>query len=136
MTDMATSKPDRPAASNPKSLSGLLPFLKPYRWQIGLALVLLVLAAATTLLFPWAIRHLIDSGLAPADRSEQVMAMRGNFLMLFGVAVALGIFSAGRFFTVSWLGERVTRLLPLTVVHRVSALIFAVLAVLVVGSPF
>ncbi len=105
---MATSLPDRPAAKNPKSLSGLLPFLKPYRWQIGLALVLLVLAAATTLLFPWAIRHLIDSGFAPADRNEQVMAMRGNFLLLFGVAVALGVFSAGRFFTVSWLGERVT----------------------------
>ena len=105
---MATSKPDRPAATNPQSLSGLLPFLKPYRWQMGLALVLLVLAAATTLLFPWAIRHLIDSGFAPGDRSEQVMAMRGNFLLLFGVAVALGIFSAGRFFTVSWLGERVT----------------------------
>ncbi|WP_350296290.1 ABC transporter transmembrane domain-containing protein [Limnohabitans sp. Rim8] len=105
---MATSLPDRPAAKNPKSLSGLLPFLKPYRWQIGLALVLLVLAAATTLLFPWAIRHLVDSGFAPADRNEQVMAMRGNFLLLFGVAVALGVFSAGRFFTVSWLGERVT----------------------------
>ena len=105
---MATSKPDRPAARNPQSLSGLLPFLKPYRWQIGLALVLLVLAAATTLLFPWAIRHLIDSGFAPGDRSDQVMAMRGNFLLLFGVAVALGVFSAGRFFTVSWLGERVT----------------------------
>ena len=105
---MATSLPDRPAAKNPKSLSGLLPFLKPYRWQIGLALVLLVLAAATTLLFPWAIRHLIDSGFAPGDRSEQVMAMRGNFLLLFGVAVALGVFSAARFFTVSWLGERVT----------------------------
>jgi len=105
---MATIKPDRPAASNPQSLSGLLPFLKPYRWQIGLALLLLVLAAATTLLFPWAIRHLIDSGFAPGDRSEQVMAMRGNFLLLFGVAVALGVFSAARFFTVSWLGERVT----------------------------
>jgi len=37
---------------------------------------------------------------------------------------------------VVWLGERVTRLLPLTVVHRVSALIFAVLAVLAIWSPF
>ena len=37
---------------------------------------------------------------------------------------------------VVWLGERVTRLLPLTVVHRVSALIFAVLAVLAGWSPF
>jgi ATP-binding cassette subfamily B protein len=29
-------------------------------------------------------------------------------LALFGVAVALGLFSAARFYTVSWLGERVT----------------------------
>jgi putative Ca2+/H+ antiporter (TMEM165/GDT1 family) len=37
---------------------------------------------------------------------------------------------------VVWLGERVTRLLPLTVVHRVSALIFVVLAVLAIWTPF
>jgi putative Ca2+/H+ antiporter (TMEM165/GDT1 family) len=37
---------------------------------------------------------------------------------------------------VVWLGERVTRLLPLLVVHRVSALIFAVLAVLAIWTPF
>jgi len=37
---------------------------------------------------------------------------------------------------VVWLGERVTRLLPLVVVHRVSALIFAVLAVLAIWSPY
>ena len=37
---------------------------------------------------------------------------------------------------VVWLGERVTRLLPLKVVPRVSALIFAVLAVLAIWTPF
>ena len=37
---------------------------------------------------------------------------------------------------VVWFGERVTRLLPLVVVHRVSALIFAVLALLVIWTPF
>ena len=36
------------------------------------------------------------------------MALREHFLMLFGVAVALGVFSAGRFYLVSWLGERIT----------------------------
>ena len=36
------------------------------------------------------------------------MALREHFLALFGVAVALGVFSAARFYTVSWLGERVT----------------------------
>ena len=99
---------DRPAPQSPKSLSGLLPFLKPYRFQIGLAFVFLVLAAASTLVFPIALRQLIDNGLQHPDPGAQAMALRGNFLMLFGVAVALGLFSAARFYTVSWLGERVT----------------------------
>ena len=104
----AKNLPDRPAPQSPKSLSGLIPFLKPYRLQIGLALVFLVLAAASTLVFPIALRQLIDNGLQHPDPGAQAMALRGNFLMLFGVAVALGLFSAARFFTVSWLGERVT----------------------------
>ena len=99
---------DRPAPQSPKSLSGLIPFLKPYRLQIGLALVFLVLAAASTLVFPIALRQLIDNGLQHPDPGAPAMALQGNFLMLFGVAVALGLFSAARFFTVSWLGERVT----------------------------
>jgi ATP-binding cassette subfamily B protein len=70
--------------------------------------VFLVLAAVATLLFPLALRSLIDGGLAQADKGAQVMALREHFLALFGVAVALGVFSAARFYTVSWLGERVT----------------------------
>ena len=62
------SPSDRPKATTPTSLSGLLPFLRPYRLQIGLAILFLVLAAAATLAFPLALRFLIDSGLAPAGR--------------------------------------------------------------------
>ena len=36
------------------------------------------------------------------------MALREHFFALFGVGVALGLFSAARFYMVSWLGERVT----------------------------
>jgi ATP-binding cassette subfamily B protein len=36
------------------------------------------------------------------------MALRTHFFELFAVAAALGLFSAGRFYMVSWLGERVT----------------------------
>ena len=36
------------------------------------------------------------------------MALRNHFVDLFAVAVALGLFSAARFYMVSWLGERVT----------------------------
>jgi ATP-binding cassette, subfamily B, bacterial len=102
------NEPERPKASHPQSLSGLRPFIRPYRWQIGMAVLFLVLAAAATLVFPVALRQLIDSGLVAGDRSAQAMGLRGHFLELFGVAFALGIFSAVRFFLVSWLGERVT----------------------------
>jgi len=105
---MSQNTTDRPKASHPQSLSGLWPFLRPYRLQMGLAGLFLVLAAAATLLFPVALRHLIDGGLLPADKSAQAMALRGHFAELFGVAVALGVFSAARFYVVSWLGERVT----------------------------
>jgi ATP-binding cassette subfamily B protein len=93
---------------SPRSLSGLLPFLRPYRGRIALALLFLVLAATATLLFPLALRGLIDGGLIKVDKGAQVMALREHFFALFAVAVALGLFSAGRFYMVSWLGERVT----------------------------
>ncbi len=82
--------------------------MRPYRTQIGLAMLFLVLAAVATLVFPVALRGLIDGGLVAGDRSAQTMGLRGHFLELFGVAVALGMFSAARFYLVSWLGERIT----------------------------
>jgi ATP-binding cassette, subfamily B, bacterial len=94
--------------ASPRALSGLLPFLRPYRGRIALAGLFLVCAAVATLLFPVALRGLIDGGLTSADKGNQLMALREHFLALFGVAVALGLFSAARFYMVSWLGERVT----------------------------
>src|SRR4029453_6633404 len=36
------------------------------------------------------------------------VALREHFLLLFGVAIGLGLFSAARFYLVTWLGERGT----------------------------
>jgi ATP-binding cassette subfamily B protein len=110
---MAPPSPDvagaaRPAAATPRALRGLLPFMRPYRGRIALAIVFLALAAASTLLLPVALKGLIDQGLVAADPGERLMALRGHFLALFGVGAALGLFSAGRFYMVSWLGERIT----------------------------
>lgn len=104
----APSSSERAKSQNPKSLSGLIPFLRPYRGRIGLALVFLVMAALATLALPIALRSLIDGGLVVEDKGQQVLALREHFVTLFSVAVALGIFSAARFYMVSWLGERVT----------------------------
>lgn len=89
------------------SLTGLAPFLRPYRGRIALAGLFLVGAALTTLVFPVALKSLIDQGLIAADPGSRVMAMRGHFVALFAVGVALGAFSAARFYVVTWLGERV-----------------------------
>jgi ATP-binding cassette subfamily B protein len=98
----------RASAASPRSLSGLGPFIRPYRGAIALAIAFLVLAAASTLVLPVALKSLIDGGLVAADPGERLMALRGHFLALFGVGAALGLFSAARFYMVSWLGERVT----------------------------
>jgi ATP-binding cassette subfamily B protein len=105
---MAKKTTDRAPGATPRSLSGLMPFLRPYRGRIGLALLFLVLAAASTLVFPAALKSLIDQGMVASDPSQRMMQLRTHFLELFAVGAALGLFSALRFYMVSWLGERIT----------------------------
>ncbi len=92
----------------PKALSGLWPFLRPYRSQLALAGLFLLLAALTTLAFPVALRYLIDSKVGGPVAGSGLNSLEFHFLALFGVACALGMFSALRFYFVSWIGERVT----------------------------
>ena len=106
MTDSAS--PKATAGASPKSLRGLAPFLRPHRGRILLAVLFLMLAAITTLVLPLTLRTLIDNGFVPGDPDQRVMALRGHFLALFGVGAALGVFSASRYYSVSWLGERIT----------------------------
>ena len=108
MSTATSSASARPGPGQPRSLSGLWPFLKPYRGRIALALLFLTLAALATLVFPLALRELVDQGVVAADPGERVLALRGHFLALFGVGAALGLFSALRFYAMSWLGERVS----------------------------
>ena len=105
---MSSNAADRARTAPPRALSGLLPFLRPYRGRIALAVVFLLGAALATLAFPLALRGLIDQGLVASDPGARVMALRGHFLALFAVGAALGLFSAARFYAVTWLGERVS----------------------------
>ena len=85
-------------------LAALAPFLRPYRLRILAALVALVVAAGATLTLPIAFRNLIDLGFSAASRGH----IDAYFLALFGVALVLAFATAARFYSVSWLGERVT----------------------------
>ena len=83
----------------------LFPFLRPYALRASLAGLFLLLAAGTTLAFPWALKQLIDEGLSQPNAGADLAL---HFGVLFGVAAALAVFSAIRFYLVTWLGERVT----------------------------
>lgn len=97
-----------PQARSITGLRALAPFVRPYAPRVVLAGLFLLLAALTMLAFPWVLRGLIDQGLVGAEPGERLVALRGHFGWLFGVGVGLGLFSAARFYMVSWLGERIT----------------------------
>jgi ATP-binding cassette subfamily B protein len=111
--------PRREAGRSARSLSGLLPFMRPYRGRIAWAVFFLVAAAVSTLIFPVALKSLIDQGFVASDPGERVMALREHFVALFAVGAALGVFSAARFYMVTWLGERITADLRNAVYARV-----------------
>ena len=48
------------------------------------------------------------ASFSAGDKGRALLALQTHFLELFAVAIALGVFSAARFYMVSWLGERVT----------------------------
>ena len=101
---MSTPVVARPLLQRISPLLGLLPFMRPYRRRAWLALLALTVAAVSTLVLPMAFRVLIDQGFSSRNAGH----INQYFLMLFGVAVVLALATAGRFYLVSWLGERVT----------------------------
>ena len=93
---------DRPKSHRITRLKGLLPFLKPYRWTILAVALALLTAAAFTLVLPLALRRVVD-----AFSVENAELIDRYFLALIGVAVALAVATALRFYLVTRLGERV-----------------------------
>ncbi|MFK0094275.1 ABC transporter transmembrane domain-containing protein [Pseudomonas sp. NPDC090592] len=77
-------------------------FIRPYRRQVLLALLALVVTAAITLSMGQGIRLLVDQGFMTRS-AHQLNQTIGLFLLLV-LALAVGTFS--RFYLVSWIGER------------------------------
>ncbi|HSF71374.1 MAG TPA: ABC transporter transmembrane domain-containing protein, partial [Methylotenera sp.] len=106
------------------SLANLWPFLRPYRAKVLLAFVLLTLGSATLLLVPLAFRDLIDFGFV-TDKTVTGkglvggLSLNGHFLVMFALAAFWALMIAWRYYTVSWVGERVTADLRSAVYARV-----------------
>jgi ATP-binding cassette subfamily B protein len=94
---------DSASSSRLRQLRRLLPFLSAYRGLVAGWLGFLLVSSTATLALPQAVRVMIDRGFANADTAT----INASFLGLFGVATVLAIATAGRFFCVSLLGERV-----------------------------
>ena len=84
------------------SLRALLPFVRPYPGLVSGWLGFLALSSSATLALPVAVRLMIDHGFA-----EEGGQIDRWFLGLIAVACVLAIATAGRFFCISLLGERV-----------------------------
>lgn len=99
------AKEDKKSSGNRnlQPLGKLLPYVKTYRLQIGCALFFLLLAALTTLTLPMAVRRMIDQGFTESNSN----LIDTYFSTLIGIALVLAVASAGRYYFVIWLGERI-----------------------------
>ena len=94
---------DRAKSKQISLLRRLLPFFRPYKLYVAAAMVALLAAAGFMLTMPIALRRVIDLGFDP----ENAEYIDKYFIALIGVAAALAIATALRFYFVSRLGERV-----------------------------
>ncbi|MFD1035510.1 ABC transporter transmembrane domain-containing protein [Sphingomonas hankookensis] len=85
-----------------------------YKLQLVGALVSLVTAAIATLWIPRTFKQVVDNGFATGAAASEIGPY---FEGLLGVVVVLAIATAGRFYFVSWLGERTVADLRMAV-HR------------------
>ncbi|WP_370193003.1 MULTISPECIES: ABC transporter transmembrane domain-containing protein [Aurantimonas] len=101
-----------------KPLARLIPYLKRYKAKVAGAIFFLSLAALTTLSLPLAVRRVIDKGFdAPSTAFIDTY-----FAMLVVLAAVLAIASAGRYYFVITLGERVVADLRKDVFSRITRL--------------
>jgi len=104
-----------------KSISALkmvLPYITPYRLQLGGAAVALLFAAATVLAMGAGLRLLIDEGFAAGNP----LLLDRAVIVLVAVVVLLAGASYARFYLISWVGERVVADLRVAVFNHVIGL--------------
>jgi ATP-binding cassette, subfamily B, bacterial len=99
------------------SLRGLLPFLRPYRVMLMLALAALVLTAAVSLVLPLAVRRVVDNFNAGTTE-----ILDQYFAAAIGIAALLAVGTGLRYYFVTRLGERVVADIRLALFDRVMGL--------------
>ena len=94
---------DRTRGRELGQLRRVLPFLAPYKLAIAGAMVALITAAGTVLALGFGLRRLVDEGFSGDDTALLDQAL----IVMLGVTALLAMASYGRYYLVSWIGERV-----------------------------
>ncbi len=86
-----------------KPIRRLMPFVLRYPWRLTFTIGFLLISTLSSLVIPTLAGKIIDKGFV-----EQNLAMVGQYGMIaIGVALVMALASAGRFYFISVLGERV-----------------------------
>ena len=108
----------KPSRRQLPSLLSLRPYLVRHPAMLLAALAALMVSAAAMLTVPVAVRRMIDVGFAAHDGGF----IDAYFITLIGIGLVLAIASAGRFYAVNWLGERVVADLRADVFRHLASL--------------
>jgi len=117
MTDLSNLAAQRTPSRQVGALGALLPFLRPYRATVALALVALVLTASVSLVLPLAVRQVVDGFAA-----DNMLLLDRYFGAALGIAGLLAAGTAVRYYFVTRLGERVVADIRRAVFDRVLGL--------------
>ena len=109
---------DRPRSRELRHLAKLAGYLLPYRWVIAGAIGAVAVAAATVLSLGIGLRLLVDEGFGGGDPALLDRAL----VALVAAVVLLASATYGRFYLVSWIGERVIADIRRDVYNHVIAL--------------
>ena len=110
--------PTEPTRRKLGSLRLILPYLAAYRGHVALAGVALVAAVGLVLAVGQGLRRLVDQGFAVGSAAH----LNTTALLMFGIVACLAVASSGRFYLVTWLGERIAADLRRDLFQRVLAL--------------
>jgi ATP-binding cassette subfamily B protein len=102
MSDSATKSEFDPPKGKLKNLRTLWSFMLPYKLQIVLASVFLIVAAGTVLTIPSALEGIVDSFTKDGSQS-----INDYLTLLIATVIVMALATAFRFYFITWLGERV-----------------------------
>ena len=90
-------------AYDARLMKRLVRYLTPYRWQVALAILVLMIASATQVVGPWLTQLILDEAI-PREDGEYLALLAGGFLAAILLGVVLQYAQA---IITTWLGQSV-----------------------------